>query len=423
MARQIVIPYRPRDPFMPFHERTQRWASLVVHRRGGKTVASINELQKKALCNTRKWPPPKYAYVAPFLKQAKQIAWGYAKHYSNPIPGCELNESDLKIRYPTGAELRLFGADNPDSLRGDYLDGVVKDERADWDPSVWPLVIRPMLADFQGWAADIGTPKGHNDFYTTHRAAEADPEHWFTMTLRASESGLIPFDELEDLRGGMSNDQYAQEFECSFDAAIQGAIYPQEISDAEKAGRVTQCPWQSELEVFTAWDLGFDDDTAIWFGQMVGREVHWIDYLEVRGLGLPEIVKRLRDKPYNYGKHYLPHDVEVTELNDGRSRRETLEGLGCRPVITAPRQTVWERINATRVMFSRFWFDKAKCGNALERLKQYRREYDADRKVFKEKPAHDENSHCADSIGTFAQAYRDDVKKAHDFRPRLGTLA
>lgn len=417
MARQVIIPYRPRDAFKEFHERSQRWASLVVHRRGGKTVSTVNEIVKKALLNKRSYPPPRYAYIAPFYNQAKRIAWGYAKHYSDPVPGREFNESELKITLPNKAEIRLFGADNPDSLRGDYLDGAACDEYGDWHPDVFPTVIRPMLADYKGWSVFIGTPKGHNAFYDQHRAAEQDPANWFTMTLRASQSGLIVPEELEDLRRSMTEDQYAQEFECSFDAAIQGSIYKDQIAAAEREKRITAVPWRSELEVLTTWDLGFDDFTDIWFGQQVGREVHWIDHMEISGLSLPEIAKRVKEKPYNYGQHYLPHDVDQHELIAGVSRKATLETSGVRPIVVAPRQNPAERINATKIMFPRFLFDAKKCGQALERLKMYRREYDADRKVFKDKPYHDDNSHVADSLGTFCQAFQEKREKVS--RPRV----
>jgi phage terminase large subunit len=389
----------------------------VVHRRGGKTVSTINEVIKRALTNKRQYPPPRYAYVAPYFNQAKRIAWGYAKHYSDPVPGRDFNESELKITLPNKAEIRLFGADSPDALRGDYLDGVACDEYQDWNPEVFPTVIRPMLADHKGWGVFKGTPKGHNGFYDLHRAAEADPENWFSMTLRASQSGLIPPEELTDIQRSMTADQYAQEFECSFDAAIQGSIYKDQIAVAEHEKRITDVPWRSELEVFTTWDLGFDDFTDIWFGQQVGREVHWIDHMELSGLALPEIAKRVKEKPYNYGDHYLPHDVEQHELISGVTRKATLETSGLRPIIVAPRQNVAERINATKIMFTRFLFDRKKCWPAIERLKMYRREYDAKRKVFKEKPLHDDNSHCADSLGTFCQAWQEKSEKRYRNKP------
>ena len=419
--RLIELPYEPRSAFEQFHDREQRWACIVAHRRAGKTVACINDLLKAALLCKKQ--DPRFAYIAPYYAQAKDVVWNYLKHFAAPVPGVSFHEQELRADLPNGGRVRLYGADNYDRLRGVYFDGIVLDEYADMDPRAWAEVIRPALSDRAGWAVFIGTPKGHNSFYDIAKEAKENAG-WYALTLKASETGLVNAEELADAARQMTTDQYAQEYECSFDAAIQGAIYRDEIMQAEADARITAVPWRADVEVFTSWDLGFDDDTVVWFGHQVGREIHWIDVMEVRGLGLTEIVKRLKDKPYVYGKHYLPHDVEQTELGSGRTRRDTLQGLGMRDIVTAPREGVWERINATRVMFNRFWFDRAKCQNALEKLKQYRREWDADRKVFREKPAHDENSHAADAIGTFAQAFRDTTKVNREhLRPRFGTMA
>ena len=278
--RRIIIPYRPRPQFKAFHDRTQRWASLVVHRRGGKTVATINDLERAALTNQRQWPPPKYAYIAPYYNQAKRVGWAYAKYYSDVVPGRRFNESELKIDYPNGATLRLFGADNPDSLRGDYLDGVVCDEFADWAPSVFPMVIRPMLADFGGRATFIGTPKGHNEFYDQHVAAEADPDRWYTLTLRASQSGLIAPEELADAKAGMTPEQYEQEFECSFEAAILGAYFGRELAEADRDGRICDVPYDKELPAYTVWDLGKGANMPVWIWQPTRIGPNVIDFIE-----------------------------------------------------------------------------------------------------------------------------------------------
>lgn len=378
---------------------------MVVHRRGGKTVASINDLQKAALSNERRWPPPKYAYIAPFYNQAKRIAWGYAKHYADPVPGREFNESELKITYPTGAELRLYGADNPDSLRGDYLDGVVPDEYADWMPSVWPLVVRPMLSDFRGWAAFIGTPKGRNAFYDLHKAAEADPDNWFTMTLRASESGLIAPEELADLKRSMSAEQFAQEFECDFDAAVVGAYYGQEIAEARRLGRICEVQCEPHLPVHTAWDLGIGDSTAIWFFQVVRSEIRVIDHYENHGQALPHYASVLASKPYRYGDDYVPHDAKVRELGTGRTRIEVLQQLGRSPKLV-PAHKLGDGIEAARLSLMMCWFDSAKCGAGVDALSQYQKEYDEKKRDFRDTPRHDWTSHSADAFRYLAMAWK-----------------
>ena len=407
-VRRIVIPYRPRPQFRAFHNRRQRWSSSVVHRRGGKTVSAVNDLQKRALMNERKWPPPKYAYIAPYYNQAKRIAWGYAKHYADGLPGRSFNESELKITLPTGAEIRLFGADNPDALRGDYLDGVVADEFGDWNPTVWPLVVRPMLSDFQGWAAFIGTPKGRNAFYDLHTAAEADPENWFSMTMRASESGLIPPDELADLRRGMSEDQFAQEFECSFEAAVIGAFYAREMQDARTDGRICDVPYNPGLPVHTAWDLGIGDSTAIWFVQLSGPNVHVIDYYEAAGVGLEHYARYLRNElKYVYATpHIYPHDAGHKDLSTGRERVVLLQQLGL-PGRVLPASSVEDGIQAARRLIGRCFFDAKKCKQGIDALSAYRREYDEDRKVFKTRPLHDWASHGADAFRYLAMGLPD----------------
>ena len=166
---EVVIPYRPRPQFIPYHDRTERFAKIVAHRRFGKTVGCINDKIKAALSNPRQYPPPRYSYVAPTYTQAKDIAWGYLKHFSAPIPGIKISESELWVEYPNAARVRLYGADNYDRMRGLYNDGVTIDEPAQMDPRAWPEVIRPTLSDYSGWASFIGTPQGRDWFYKIDR--------------------------------------------------------------------------------------------------------------------------------------------------------------------------------------------------------------------------------------------------------------
>lgn len=225
MAATVTIPYRPREVFHQFHARQERWACIVAHRRAGKTVASIRDIERGALTCER--DQPRYAYIAPTYRQAKDIAWGYLKGGAAAVKGfsASINESELRVDYPNGGRVRLYGADNPDALRGIYLDGVVLDEYADIDPRLWPEVIRPALADREGWAAFIGTPRGPDAFYAIWQQAVRSDD-WYALMLRASETGLIHEDELADARLGMSEAQYEREFECSFDAPGDDQFIP-----------------------------------------------------------------------------------------------------------------------------------------------------------------------------------------------------
>lgn len=396
-AQRIVIPYEPRKLFLPFHNRKQRFSCEVVHRRGGKTVSRVNELIRGALTETL--PRPMFGYVAPYLKQAKAVAWDYVKHYCAPLVplGATFNEAELRADLPNGGRIRLFGADNPDAMRGLYFDGVVLDEYGDQDPRIWP-VIRPALSDRLGWADFIGTPKGHNDFYDTHQRAIANPDEWYSAVHRASETGLIPQSELEAARRSMTEDQYLQEYECSFEAAIQGAYYGKEMAIAEKEKRIARVPYDKAADVITAWDLGIGDATAIWFCQQIGQEYHLIDYVENSGVGLDWYARQIKDRDYVYSGHILPHDVEAKELGTGKSRKEILDSLGIKNVIVAPRLRVEDGINAVRLVLNRCWFDAEKCHRGVEALKQYRTEFDEQRKVFRDKPLHDWTSHPADAF-------------------------
>jgi len=399
---ELVSPYEVREQFMPLHGRKTRWFIGVAHRRAGKTVADINELVIGATKCRR--PNPRFAYVAPQLNQAKDIAWVYLKEYTaflNP----KINESELWVELPGGARIRIYGADNPDRLRGIYLDGVVLDEFGDMDPTIWTQVIRPALSDRKGWACFIGTPKGKNTFHRLWVEAEDDPD-WTRLMLKASETRLLDQKELADARKMMSDDEYAQEYECSFDAAVRGAYYGKELNEAEAGDRITSVPYDPRLQVHTAWDLGVADSTVVWFVQTVGRETRFIDVLKGEGVGLDWYAKQLQDRPYVWGNHYLPHDVEVRELGTGKSRKEVLEGLGI-SVTVCPNIPVADGIQAVRMLLATSWFDRAKCKEGIEALRMYRREFDDKRQEFRVNPLHDWTSHYADAARYFAVAHQE----------------
>lgn len=394
MPKTVSTGYEAREQFQPLHRRKERFAVIVAHRRAGKTVACVNDLIDGALrCQQKN---PRFAYIAPYFKQAKDVAWQYVRDYTRAIPGTTWNEAELRADLPRGARVRLYGSDNPDALRGIYLDGVVMDEYADMDPRMWTEVIRPALADRQGWAIFIGTPKGHNAFYDMWRYALQDDD-WLAVCLRASETGLILPDELDAARRAMSEDQFAQEFECSFEAAIQGAYYGSLIRKAEEEGRICGVAHDPAVRVETWWDLGIGDATAIWFVQRVGREIHVIDYYEMSGESLAHYAKVLEGKPYLYSDHILPHDAAARELGTGKTREEVLRSLGMKPTVQGVHR-VEDGIEAVRNLLPQCWFDAKRCERGIEALKQYRKEYDDARGMFKTRPLHDWTSHPADAF-------------------------
>ncbi len=395
-VHEVVIPYRPRAVWMPYHESPARWRVVVAHRRAGKTVAALNGLIRTALTCDK--PNPRCAYVAPYLGQAKAVAWDHLKRFTAPIAGASWNESELRCDLPNGGRIRLFGADNADALRGLYLDDVDCDEFGDWNPRAWIEVIRPALSDRGGKATFTGTPRGKNSFWDLReRAARGEPG-WALWELKASQTGILTLDELADARAAMDEAAYAREYECSFDAAVEGAYYAAELAKAEAEGRICRVPIEPLVKVDTWWDLGIDDATAVWFVQDVGPERRIVDYLEVSGEGLTQIVRRLEARDYRYGRHVLPHDVQVREISSGVSRLETLKALGLRDVEVVGQQDVADGINAVRLMLARCWFDAERCGRGLEALKQYRRDWDASRQVWRERPLHNWASHAADAF-------------------------
>jgi phage terminase large subunit len=401
------LDYRPRRQFLEFHDRAQRWAVIVAHRRAGKTVATINDLLRGAMCEKK--PDGRYAYIGPLLNQVKDVAWGYLKHYAQPLLAAPPHESELRVDLVNGARVRLYGGDNPDRLRGIYLDGVVLDEFADMSPAVWLDVVRPALSDRRGWAVFIGTPKGRNSFYQLFEAAKRNPD-WFSATLKASETGILSKAELDDARAQMGEESYAQEYECSFEAAIRGAYYVEELRRATEQKRICRIGIDRAVPVHTAWDLGVSDSTAIWFIQCVGRERRLVDYYETSGVGLDHYARVLDDKKtqhaWIYGTHYFPHDIAQRELSSGMSRIETLRGLGIEPTVVA-QHAVMDGINAGRRMLDRTWIDEERCIRGLDALRQYRREWDERLKDWKSNPLHDWTSHAADALRVFASGFDD----------------
>jgi phage terminase large subunit len=401
--KRIIIPYAPRLAFLPYHERKQRWAVIVAHRRAGKTVACVNDLVKAAILETK--PDGRYSYVAPLFNQVKDVAWGYLKRYTAPLLAAPPNEAELRVDLVSGARVRLYGADNPDRLRGVYHDGIILDEYADQSPSIFGEVIRPSLSDRQGWATFIGTPKGRNSFYELHKRALSSPD-WFSLVLKASETGILPQSELISARQDMTPEQYAQEYECSFDAAIIGAYYGKEIAEAERQGRIGNVPFEPDLMVHTAWDLGIGDATSIWFFQITHDEIRVIDYYENHGEGLAHYAEVLALKPYRYENDWVPHDAKVRELGTGRTRVETLTSLRRLPRLV-PNHKIDDGINAARVTIGRCWFDADKCAKGLEALRQYRAEYDEKNRTFRPTPLHNWASHGADSFRYLCMAWQE----------------
>jgi phage terminase large subunit len=412
-VERVSIDYVPRVHQDWLHRNMKRFNVLVCHRRFGKTVLAIHDLLDKGLRCPRK--NPQMAYIGPTYGNVKRVAWGYLKEAVRKLPGVTVNESELRVDIPRGNDfvrIMLLGGENPDSLRGLYLDGVVLDEYSEQNPEIWTAVVRPALSDRNGYAIFIFTSKGAGHAYELYRNARRDESgEWFAANFKASETKIIPQKELDAARAAMGPEMYEQEYENSFTAALVGAYYKEELKAMQDSKRITRVPYDKHVPVFTGWDLGIDDSSAIWFFQNVGQEIHAIDYLECVGKGLPWIAKQIIDKPYLYGGHFLPHDAAARELGTGKTRVETLHTLGLKGVEVVKRQKVEDGIHAVRGLLSRMWIDQENCGYGIECLKSYEREYDAKEGVFKLKPKHNWASHGADAMRTYAMGVRGGTKE------------
>jgi len=391
-----------------------RFVVMNIHRRGGKTVASLNHLQRDALTI----PKSRWAYIAPTYKQAKNVAWDLLKGFSRMIPGIKFNEAELTVFYPNGSKLTLYGADNPDSLRGIGLHGVIFDEYALQPSNIFTEIILPTLADHEGYAIWISTPKGKNDFYKMCVRAQND-DKWKYIELKSSVSGIIGEEELKMHKSIMDEDEFNQEYECSFEATSKGAYYKNQLQAARKEGRIGKIPYEMGLPVHTWWDLGVSDSTTIGFFQVVGKEWRIIDYYEASGEGLEHFIAVLKNKPYIYGNHYAPHDIVVREFSTGQSRYETASNLGIdfemvhdgKMKSAVPKFAVQDGIQAVRRRFNTLWIDEKNCERLVTALSQYRKEWNDKMGSFKDKPLHDWTSHAADMLRYWAVTEHVDYKQ------------
>lgn len=411
-TNHVVIPYKPRDHFKPLHASPKRWKFVVAHRRAGKSVSEINEMIKRALQNTRQYPPPRYAYVGPSFAQTKDLIWGYLKHYTAVFKGMDgyrVSEGDLQVVLPNGAMINLYGgAAAYERMRGLYFDGIVLDEYPLLNPAVFSTVVRPCLADYRGWAIISGTSNGDDHFHELKKKNQNDPD-WDFFIIPVTETNALHPDEVVEMTKDMTPEEYAREMLCSFDAPIEGAYYAEMMNKAQAEGRICSVPHDPNAPVITWWDLGISDDMPVWFVQRVGREIHVIDHLKVNGKSLSEVYKMITGtwvdpntgeipakvkarQEYNFAAHVLPHDVKARELGTGKSRYEIMTDLaGQVPVLVAPSLSVEDGITAVRSILPICYFDKEKTEDGRSALRNYHRSKAG-------KPVHNWASHDADAF-------------------------
>jgi hypothetical protein len=384
----------------------------VNHRRWGKDEvalhwAAVSAHQKVAA----------YWHMLPEYKQARKAIWNAVNPHTGkrrideafpPVIRKRTVDDEMLIEFTCGSTWQVVGSDNYNTLVGASPYGITFSEFSLADPAAWSY-FQPMLAENGGWALFIYTSRGKNHGHALFQSAQKR-EGWFASRQTVSDTNVFTPEALEEARQDQiaiwgENDGQAlfdQEYFCSFEAAVIGAYYGKQIAELDKASRITSVPHAKELPVYTGWDLGIDDSTAVWFAQIAGREIRIIDYLEARGRALTDIAREVLAKGYTYADHYLPHDVDTREMTSARTRKETLEELGLRPIRAGSRLPVQDGINAARNMLSKCVFDAAKTEKGLNALRQYRSDWDAKNKTPRKQPLHDWSSHGADAFRELA---------------------
>jgi hypothetical protein len=402
--REITLPYnfelrKYQLPIFEAFDKGFKRLILIHHRRAGKDKACWNLMIREA------WQTVgNYYYLFPTYSQARKALWeGRDKsgmrnidHIPRDLIEGKPNETEMKIKLKNGSLIQLIGVEDADKIVGTNPKGMVFSEYSLQNPKAWELM-RPILLENGGWAIFNFTPRGKNHGFKLYNMALQN-SNWFVSKLTIEDTNVLTVADMEEERkSGYSEDMIQQEYYCSFISAIQGSIYWEQVNLAEKNGHFTDVPYDPRLLVHTVWDLGKDDTNCIGFYQSNGLSIRKIDYLQGNKKGLPDWIKIVKEKPYNYGKHFAPHDIEVSDYSTAgnQSRKQIAEDLGIKFEVV-PNLSIRDGIDAGRRFFSKLYVDKVKCADFIDAIPQYTREYDEENKIFKDTPLHDWTSHYAD---------------------------
>ena len=394
-------------------------AAVCWHRRSGKDETMLQHNACAAFEAVGN-----YWYLLPQYNQCRKAIWDAVNPHTGKrridevfpraIRSKTLNQ-EMKIEFINGSTWQVIGSDNFDALLGAPPRGLTFSEYALSDPSAWGF-LRPILLENKGWAVFNSTPRGKNHFYQIMRLAQTSDD-WFSQTLTVDQTKIFSPEELQNELRELQlehGDAYGkaiwlQEYYCSFEAALPGSIWGEQLTRITVNGRIQEIPIEKEIPVFTAWDLGRDDDTAVWFYQVIGNELHIIDYYEGNFKEIPELAQMLRDKKYDYGVHWLPHDAKPKRLGMGGKsilQQFLLEDVGQFAIV--PFLDVEEGIQAGRATLARCYFDIG-TETGIEHLRNYRRELDEKKGVFSA-PVHDKHSHAADAFRYLSLSWRESAQ-------------
>jgi len=406
---EIILPYcyEPRAYQLPTWnymegDKEGKRAAVVAHRRWGKDLLGINVVSVKAQERVGL-----YWHLLPTYKQGRAIVWNgmiatgrkFLDHF-HPDLVASTNSTEMRVTFKNGSQYQVVGTDDINSLVGTNPIGCIFSEYSLHDPAAWDY-LRPILLENGGWALFIYTARGRNHGFTMFETARKNKK-WFVELSVAGTQGT----RKENGEPVFSDDQIQEEYFCSFESPFVGSYYGTQMLQAEKQDRIREeIPYDPRLPVETWWDLGMDDSTTIWFIQRYATEIRVINYYENSGEGLQHYAKLLSGQisgheeftDYFYGRHIAPHDIEVRELGTGKSRRETARGLGIKFTVGKIHE-VSDGIEAVRSLLPTCYFSKQKCMRGIEALRQYRKAWDENNKVFRNHPLHDWTSHGADAF-------------------------
>lgn len=405
---KIVAPYTPHKFQQHVHDNLTRFTTMVCHRRFGKTIFALNHILREGLrCKKDR---PQYAFISPAKSQTRRNVWDEVKKYYSFMRGVSYHEADLRVEIPITKDNKILvyldGADNPHAFKGMYLDGIVLDEVSQMPKSIWGDTLSATLADREGWALFIGTPAGNNllkELY--YRGLDPDLQEWSSFMFKVSETKILTDKELASQLRNIGDDMYQQNYECSFDAAVAGTYYGKLLTQLRKEGRIGYIEYNKSLPVITAWDIGMNDKTCIWFAQQVDHEIHLIDYYENSNQILSHYINHIKTKPYKYDYHILPHDVRQRNFSTGSTRLDEIKAAGFRCKI-APKLMIADGIQSVRSILPVCRFNDIKCYEGINALSLYHSEYNDKRGVQLLTPAHDWASHASDAFRYLAVAMR-----------------
>lgn len=432
---QITLPneWKPRHYQMDawrYLEGGGRHCELVWHRRSGKDDLGLHWTAVASFERVGT-----YWYMLPLAAQAKKAIWNAI----NPKTGKKRideafpqeirkrkNDQEMYIELISGSTFQVVGSDNFNSLVGSPPVGLVYSEWALSNPAA-KAYLRPILAENNGWQIFNTTPRGKNHAYRTLQAAKDDPAA-FAQVLTAVDTGVLSAEQLarlltdyvKDYGEALGTAYFEQEFMCSFETPVMGAIYAKELREA--ATRIMRVPYDPSKPVHIFWDLGRADKTAIWFAQLGPFEYRVIDYLEGVGKHIGEYIVDLQAKHYVYGDCWLPHDANNELLAAERTVAQQLRNAGFK-TRTVPKTSVDTRIEAARLMLPMTYFDEQKSETGLDALRNYRYSVDEDTKQFSKEPLHDWASHAADAFGYMAVALKEPKRRESVPQKRTGTYA